>query len=113
MTAPVAPVRRSRRTAHAWHDLSTGARAVVAAVLALVVLVAGLFTWRADTGASAALGALAWVMFVAGVVAPLAALVLGAIAVRTGSGRALGAVALVVALVVLVLVGVSTMGWAA
>lgn len=52
-------------------------------------------------------------MFVVGVVAPLAALVLGVIAVRTGSGRALGAVALVVALVALVLVGVSTMGWGA
>ena len=113
MTAPVAPTRGSGRAAHAWRDRSTGARAVVAAVLALGVLVAGLVTWHADSGASAALGVLAWVMIVAGVVAPLAALVLGAIAVRTGSGRALGAVALLAALIVLFLVGFSTMGWGA
>lgn len=37
MTAPVAPTCGSRRAAHAWRDLSTGARVVVAAVLALVV----------------------------------------------------------------------------
>ena len=116
MTAPVAPTRGTSHAAHAWRDRSTGARAVVAAVLALVVLVAGLVTWRADSadaGASAALGVLAWVMIVAGVVAPLAALVLGTIAVRTGSGRALGAVALVAALIVLFLVGFSTMGMGA
>jgi cell division protein FtsW (lipid II flippase) len=110
VTAPVAHTRGSRRAADAWRDLSTGARAVVATVLALVVYVAGLVTWQADSGASAALGILAWVMIVAGVVAPVAALVLGAIAVRTGSGRALGAVALVAALAVLCLVGISTMG---
>ena len=116
MSAPAAPTRGSRRAAHAWRDLSTGARAFITALLALVVLVAGLVTWHADSadsGASAALGVLAWVMVVASVVAPLAALVLGAIAVRTGSGRALGAVALVAALIVLFLVGVLTMGWGA
>lgn len=113
---PVAPTRGSGRAAHAWRDRSTGARAVVAAVLALVVLVAGLVTWHADSGtsgASAVLTVLAWVMIVASVVAPLAALVLGVIAVRTGSGRALGAVAVLAALIVLLLVGFSTMGWAA
>lgn len=109
MTALVEP-RGSRRAADALRDLSTGVRAVVAAVLALVVYVADLVTWRTDSGASAALGILAWVIFVAGVEAPVAALVLGGIAVRTGSGRVLGAVALVPALVVLCLVGVSTMG---
>lgn len=113
MTAPVAHARGFRRAADSWRDLSKGARAVVVAVLALVVDVAGLFAWHADTGASATCGALALVMLVVGVVAPVVALVLGGIAVRTGSGRALGAVALVAALVMLCLVGVATMGFGA
>ena len=107
------PTRGSRRAARALREMSMGARAVVAAVLALAVLVACLVTLQADTGTSAALGVLAWVMVVTGVVAPVAALVLGAIAVRTGSGRVLGAVALVAALIVILLVGVATMGWGA
>lgn len=107
MTGPVAPARGPRR------DLSRGAQAAIAALLAVVVLAAGLVAWRADSanaGASTPLTVLAWVTTAAGVAAPLAALVLGAIAVRTGSGRALGAVAVLLALVVLVLVGVATMG---
>lgn len=113
MTAPMAPTRGSGRAARTRRGLSTGARAVVAAVIAVLTLAAGLVTWHADSaaaGASAPLRVLAWVLLVAGVAAPLAALVLGAIAIRTGSGRTLGAVALLAALVTLVLVGFSALG---
>lgn len=113
MTAPMAPTRGSGRPARTWRGLSTGARAVLAAVIAVLTLAAGLVTWHVDgvpAGASAPLRVLAWVLLVAAVAAPLAALVLGAIAIRTGSGRTLGAVALLAALVTLVLVGFSALG---
>lgn len=118
MSVPVTSARASRTASEVWGDLSTGARALVAAGLALVVHVAGLVTWRADSAlasagpssSSAALQFLVWPLLVASVVAPVATLVLGGMAVRTRSGRALGAVAVGVAFVMLGLVVVATMG---